>query len=188
MTTSMAAAEPPAEPEVPPTPEETEQIHQSDVVAKEPTVKDAELSDHNETDNDLPTEESLGEGGISDSPFEGPSNNGLIGLGGGAGGAFKGRGGHRNLRAGGGGKKADDAVEDALRWLTAHQSPDGGWECEGWRKWCDGKPSSEGEALEGVRQGQLRRRRDGHGAPRLPRRRLHEPLRGPASARSSATG
>ncbi len=150
MTTSMAASEVPPEPELPPTPEETEQIHQSDVVAKEPTVKDAELSDHNETDNDLPTEESLGEGGISDSPFEGPSNNGLIGLGGGAGGAFKGRGGHRNLRAGGGGKKSDDAVEDALRWLMAHQSPDGGWECEGWRKWCDGKPSAEGESLEGA--------------------------------------
>ena len=151
MVTSMAAAaEPPAEPDLPPTPEETEQIHASDVVAKEPTVKDAELSDHNETDNDLPTEESLGEGGISDSPFEGPSNNGLIGLGGGAGGAFKGRGGHRNLRAGGGGKKADDAVEDALRWLKAHQSPDGGWECEGWRKWCEGKSSSDGDSLEGA--------------------------------------
>jgi len=151
MTTTMgSAADIPPEPELPPTPEETEQIHQSDVVAKEPTVKDAELSDHNETDNDLPTEESLGEGGISDAPFEGPSNNGLIGLGGGAGGAFKGRGGHRNLRAGGGGKKADDAVEDALKWLAAHQSPDGGWECEGWRKWCDKKPSSEGESLEGA--------------------------------------
>jgi hypothetical protein len=136
------AADQPPEEEVPPTPEETEQIHNSDVVAKEPTIKDAELSDHNETDNDLPTEESFGEGGISDAPFEGPSNNGLIGLGGGAGGAFKGRGGHRNLRAGGGGKKADDAVDDALKWLKAHQSQDGGWECEGFRRWCDLKPAS----------------------------------------------
>src|SRR4029079_16121069 len=126
----------------PPRPEETEQIHNSDVVAKEPTIKDAELSDHNETDNDMPTEESFGEGGISDAPFEGPSNNGLIGLGGGAGGPFKGRGGHRNLRAGGGGKKADDAVDAALKWLKAHQSQDGGWECEGFRRWCDLKPAS----------------------------------------------
>ncbi len=31
-------------------------------------------------------------------------NNTLIGIGGGAGGAFRGRGGHRNLRAGGGGR------------------------------------------------------------------------------------
>ena len=72
MTTNMSAAETPAVEDPPPTPEETEQIHQQDVVAKEPTVKDAELSDHNETDNDLPTEESLGEAGISDAPFEGP--------------------------------------------------------------------------------------------------------------------
>jgi hypothetical protein len=142
-------AEPPAEEDPPPTPEETEQVHESDVVAKEPTIKDAELSDHNETDNDLPTEESLGEGGLSDAPFEGPANNGLIGIGGGAGGAFKGRGGHRNLRAGGGGKRVLDAVDDALLWLKAHQSPDGGWECESFRKWCDLKPAS-GAGPEGA--------------------------------------
>ena len=63
----------------------------------EPVIKDAEISDHVETDNDLPFEESLGEDGISDAPFKGPANNGLIGLGGGAGGAFGGRGGHRDL-------------------------------------------------------------------------------------------
>lgn len=57
VTASMNAAEPPPLEDPPPTPEETEQIQQQDVVAKEPTVKDAELSDHNETDNDLPTEE-----------------------------------------------------------------------------------------------------------------------------------
>ncbi|MBL9087082.1 MAG: terpene cyclase/mutase family protein [Planctomycetia bacterium] len=153
VTASMNAAEPPPLEDPPPTPEETEQIQQQDVVAKEPTVKDAELSDHNETDNDLPTEESLGEAGISDAPFEGPANNGLIGIGGSAGGAFKGRGGHRNLRAGGGGKKADDAVEDALRWLAAHQSSDGGWECEGFRKWCDGKTIS-GEGPDGAGKAQ----------------------------------
>ena len=138
---NMAPAPEMPEEELPPQPEETEQVHQTDLVAKEPTIKDAELSDHNETDNDLPFEESLGESGLSDAPFEGPANNGLIGIGGGAGGAFKGRGGHRNLRAGGGGgKKTDDAVEHALRWLMAHQSADGGWESAGWNKWCDGKP------------------------------------------------
>ncbi len=50
------------------------------------------------------------EGFEGDRLFIGPSNNGLIGLGGGAGGAFKGRGGHRNLRAGGGGRRAVEPV------------------------------------------------------------------------------
>ena len=39
-----------------------------------------------ETDNDLPYEESFG---LSDAPFEGPANNGTIGIGGGSGGAFR---------------------------------------------------------------------------------------------------
>ncbi len=122
-------------------PEETEQVHPSDAVARRPTVRDAASSDHGETDDDLPTEESLGEGGISDAPFEGPPNNGLIGLGGGAGGSFQGRGGHRNLRTGGGGRKTDDCVEDALKWLAAHQSPDGGWLAKDFGGWCDGRPA-----------------------------------------------
>jgi hypothetical protein len=140
IVSNVAPAEPPPEEELEEVEEETEQVHQTDLVAKEPVIKDAEISDHVETDNDMPFEESLGEGGLSDAPFEGPANNGLIGIGGGAGGAFKGRGGHRNLRTGGGGKtKADDAVDDALKWLAAHQSADGGWEGAGFNLWCDGK-------------------------------------------------
>ena len=144
LTASMNAAnDAPTEDEPKPTPDEVDQVHDSDVATKEPTIKDAELSDHNETDNDLPTEESLGEGGLSDAPFDGPANNDKIGIGGSAGGAFRGRGGHHNLRAGRGGHpKADGAVDDALRWLKAHQSPDGGWEGEGFRRWCEQKPAS----------------------------------------------
>jgi len=95
-----------------------------------------------ETDNDLPYEESFGQpGGLSDKPFEGPADSGTISLGGGAGGAFKGRGGGRDLGTGGGGrKKFDVAVDDALRWLAAHQSPDGSWSPTAFDTWCDGKP------------------------------------------------
>ena len=58
---------------------------------------------------------------------------------------------HRNLHVGCGcGKKADDPVEDALRWLTAHQSPDGGWEAEGWNAWCNRERSPDGASLEGA--------------------------------------
>ncbi|MDF1701576.1 MAG: VWA domain-containing protein, partial [Planctomycetota bacterium] len=90
-----------------------------------------------ETDNDLP----FGEGGrFGNAPFEGPSNDGTIGLGGGAGGAFRRRGGGRDLGTGGGGrKKFDDAADDALRWLAAHQSPSGGWSARDFDRFCDGK-------------------------------------------------
>ena len=40
---TVEAAEPPPEEDDPAEPEETEQVHQTDVVAKEPTIKDAEL-------------------------------------------------------------------------------------------------------------------------------------------------
>ena len=85
--TAIAAA-PPAAEELPATPEETEQIHHSDVVAQEPTIKDLGTGDEHETENDLP-----GDSGVGGAPFEGPPNNGLIGLGGGAGGAFGSRSG-----------------------------------------------------------------------------------------------
>ncbi|MHC5010559.1 MAG: prenyltransferase/squalene oxidase repeat-containing protein [Planctomycetota bacterium] len=36
------------------------------------------------------------------------------------------------------------AVEDALAWLAAHQSPNGGWEAAGFGKWCNGEPAAQG--------------------------------------------
>jgi hypothetical protein len=68
---------------------------------EEPVVPE-EILDHNEVDTDTEYEESGGEDGLSDAPFEGPSTNSAIGLGGGDGGSMRGRGGSRNLRAGGG--------------------------------------------------------------------------------------
>ena len=97
-------ARPPAPPSGPTTPVGWER--------PEPVIRDAEISDHVETDNDLPFEETLGEDGLSDAPFTGPANNGLIGLGGAAGGAFHGRGGARELRRfeGSGGYVEPDAT------------------------------------------------------------------------------
>jgi len=57
------------------------------------------------------------------------TENMTIGIGGGAGGGFgPPRGGHRSLRAGGGGKKTENAVDWALEWLRKHQHPDGRWD------------------------------------------------------------
>ncbi|MEN8151446.1 MAG: alpha-2-macroglobulin family protein, partial [Planctomycetota bacterium] len=65
-----------------------------------------------ETDDDVPVyleEEMLADG--EDEKFEGPETDSVIGIGGGAGGAFGGRGGHRNLRAEGGGGRTASAYE-----------------------------------------------------------------------------
>jgi hypothetical protein len=64
----------------------------------------ARIEDRNETDNDLPFEESQGRRDfMNDAPFDGPSTNEAIGIGGGAGGRFPGREGEPNVGGGGGG-------------------------------------------------------------------------------------
>ena len=116
-------------------------VEYQEMPTDEVVMKDEVIEDKNITDNDMPYEESLGNEGLSDAPFDGPSENGTVGIGGGAGSPFGKRGGNRDARKGdGGGKKFDDAVEDALRWLAAHQSPNGGWEAAGFDRWCDGLP------------------------------------------------
>ena len=64
-------------------------------------------------------EETVGEEGLSDAPFGGPTTNAAIGIGGGGWG--RGRGARRNLRAGGGSAittKTGGAVERNLLWLS----------------------------------------------------------------------
>jgi hypothetical protein len=136
--------------EPPPEPEEIKPVEETERVMEDPVLKDAKVSDHNETDNDMETEESLGDPRFnSDSPFEGPGTNGTIGIGGGAGGAFGGRrGGHRNLRAGGTSKKTQTAVDLALEWLKNHQSSDGRWDADGFDQQCKlNKCSGPGESV-----------------------------------------
>lgn len=83
--------------------EETEELF-----VEEPLIMDEEISEFALTDNDLPFEESFGETeGIAalGAAFDGPAENSIIGIGGGAGGAFRGRSGGRSLSTGGGGSK-----------------------------------------------------------------------------------
>ena len=116
--------EPEVEPEVP-----------EEQVIEEP-IETEEVSDHNEVDTDSEFEETAGIDGLSDAPFTGPSSNSAIGLGGGAGGGRRGRGGHRNLRVGGGSGMTQDAVELGLKWLADHQDvdADGRWDCDDFAK------------------------------------------------------
>jgi hypothetical protein len=56
--------------------------------------------------------------------------------------AFRGRYTKRNVAPDSGGRFGQDACLHALRWLAAHQSPDGGWEAAGFTRWCEGKPNA----------------------------------------------
>jgi Mg-chelatase subunit ChlD len=86
-------------------------------------LKDAEVSDHNETDGNKDHKDP-----IRDKPFQGRYWNSAIGIGGGADGCFGGRfGGKRNLMAYGGGRRTESAVLMGLVWLKNHQNPNRLW-------------------------------------------------------------
>jgi hypothetical protein len=153
MFTTAEAAAPPTKavlvgdlqdttPADPPDEVETEPVDEIDVPVREIVPVDVPIASHDEDDTDMPTHDVGGGDGIAQGPMSGPSNNTLIGLGGGVGGGRHGPGGNAFLRRGNHpAGKVDAAVDDALRWLKAHQSPDGGWEAEGFRRWADGKPA-----------------------------------------------
>lgn len=117
--------------------EEEEEIEEEieEEPIEEPILKDAEISDHNETEDEMETESSEGDPDfLSDSPFDSDAFNDVIGIGGGAGGKFGGRfGGRRNLRAAGG-SGTEQALKDGLEWLKNHQDDDGKWDADEFMK------------------------------------------------------
>ncbi len=73
-------------------------------------------------------------------PLAGPLPSTLHG---GSAGALRQRGKpSQRLATGGGGARELDAQLHGLRWLKAHQSPDGGWSAAGFDAWCDGGPAT----------------------------------------------
>jgi hypothetical protein len=127
---------PPEEPFEEPEEEIEEEIEEEEPI-EEPVLKDAEISDHNETEDMEDFAESEGDPDfLNDSPFDSDAFNDVIGIGGGAGGKFGGRfGGRRNLRAAGG-AGVQQALKDGLEWLKNHQSDDGSWDCDGFSMNC----------------------------------------------------
>jgi hypothetical protein len=129
--------------------EEPEEIEEEEPL-EEPVLKDAEISDHNETEDEQDFMASEGDPDyISDSPFDDTNLNDVIGIGGGAGGKFGGRfGGRRNLRTAGG-SGTEQALKDGLEWLANHQDNDGKWDCDEFMKHdpptdvCDGPGHAE---------------------------------------------
>jgi hypothetical protein len=129
--------------------DDVNEVKPTDQVSEEPVVKDTEVADHNETDNDEDTEQSKGEeDALSDKPFDLSQSGDTMGLGGGGGGPFGTRiGGSKNLKSGPGSGGSPITVKQGLDWLSAHQSPDGRWDCDGFMAngdaakgpLCDGK-------------------------------------------------
>lgn len=129
---------------------ENKPIEEIEKSEEDPIIKDTPVSDHNETDNDMDSNENLGDPRFkNDGVFEGPGDNSTIGIGGGGGGPFGGRiGGRDNLRASGDGGRTQSAVDAALEWLKNHQSPDGRWDSDGYQSMCKlNKCSGYGESV-----------------------------------------
>ena len=96
-------------------------------------------------------EEVIDEDEVVDAPFDGKALNDVIGIGGGAGGAFGGKYRKRAARMGGG-KAGQRAVDLGLEWLKRHQNPGGFWDCDGFARQCAEKNlcSGNGDALNDV--------------------------------------
>jgi hypothetical protein len=156
-TTTEAAVKPPpvraaaidAPEEIPPEIiEDEEPIVEPELIPKDPTLEPVEEKPREDNDSEFdeavgPTDEN------ATGPFDvGPQTNNLLGTAGGA--AFGGgRGSGRSTRGPSGPqRKHDDAVLDGLRWLAAHQSPDGAWGAVDFTNWCDQKPNT-GERPDG---------------------------------------
>ena len=115
--------------------EEIEEEIEEEEPLDEPVLKDAEVSDHDETDDNQDFMMSEGDPDfLSDSPFDSDNTNDVIGIGGGAGGKFGGRfGGRRDLRRAGG-SGTEQALRDGLEWLAKHQDNDGKWDADEFMK------------------------------------------------------
>lgn len=109
---------------IPPEPEEEPEIEEIEEIVEEPVISEdvvTEVTEIVDTNN-------------VDAAFESTGANDVIGVGGGGGG-FGGRGKGRSR-----GKAASaphqKTVDDALKWLKNHQSPDGFWAAEGFEDEC----------------------------------------------------
>ena len=137
------AVETPPDEMKPDDPDPVEHPAADDFVARENKIMDAHDDQPAEDDNDIDNHDTYGDtDGKLSGDFTGPSTNAVIGLLGGLRVGGHGLGGRTKHGRGRGGttQKTEDAVDHALRWLAAHQSPDGAWEAEGFGRWADGKP------------------------------------------------
>ena len=115
----------PKEEEIFEEPEEEIEEEVEEEVIEEPVLQDSEVTEEVTEDVvETSTDDFLS------SDFDSDQFNDVIGIGGGAGPKFSGRGKGRRGKLGGG-KGIEQALKDGLEWLRDHQSPEGYWDCDG---------------------------------------------------------
>lgn len=130
--------------------------HDEVVTAKETVISDLVPVDKIESESDEDKDKPLGrDEAISDSEQGGVGAFTGIGAGGGGKGLYGFRdGGNRKRQIGSmygpNAKKATDAIDDGLRWLKRHQSPNGMWSAVNYNENCDdGMKCEPGKGSEG---------------------------------------
>jgi hypothetical protein len=140
VSAAMAAPEVPLDPDVELPPEflRTDPIDEKDVIVDEIFDDDNRLDDVEEKaseDDDVSSVDPRVTSSEGRGPFEGPGQNGTMGVGPGAGHDPFGRAKRRALVITGG-SEVIPAADAGLIWLRNHQSPGGYWDCDGFESMC----------------------------------------------------
>lgn len=118
--------------------EEPEEEPEEEEPEEEPELVDTEVVETEVTET---SEEQFEEETSVESAFDSNQWNTALGLGGGAAGKFKGRGGGRRRLGRGGGRQTAVAIGRGLEWLKNHQDEDGKWDADDFMKHCtEGEP------------------------------------------------
>ena len=118
--------------------DEKDEVVQEEV-EPEPVLQDSEVTEMSETDDEVVSEEEN-----QDSAFENDAFNDIVGLGGGAGGKYGGRGHGRRGLGRKGGRPTAEAIGLGLEWLKAHQDESGMWSTDQFMKHCPANDLCDG--------------------------------------------
>ncbi len=144
----ISVSDPFEAPDIDPTDDHTDDpVPPQEFVSATPHIEPEAEHPDPESENDLPHEDTFGKesDALANATHDGPTVNAHVGIGPGAGGFRGGLGGNRPGGSSSSGPPPafEDALDEALRWLAAHQSPNGGWEAAGFDRWCDGVPIAD---------------------------------------------
>jgi len=131
----QALEEPPQKPKL----DDMRPVEQDETDLVEPTLDETHPEDEENSTEDLGNSPEDGDPDLfGNSPFDGPSTNGWIGIGGGAGGMGPRGRGRGKMKVRGDGASLERALVAGLEWLRNHQSKGGYWDSDGFMAECKG--------------------------------------------------